>query len=95
VNEPIRLFLVSPALAIRHALARSLDAEAEILVIGEADSAVDAVARTPAARPHLVLTGAHLRDPDTPELCRRPHEAMPASHIIAVGVTPAVSWSPK
>jgi len=86
VNEPIRLFLVSPALAIRRALARSLDAEAEILVVGEAASAVDALARAPAARPHLVLTGAHLRDPDTPELCRRLHEAMPEVHIIVVGV---------
>ena len=55
-------------------------------VVGEADSAVDAVARAPAVRPHLVLTGAHLRDPDTPELCRRLHEAMPAVHVIAVGV---------
>ena len=86
MNEPIRLFLVSPALAIRRALARSLDAEAEILVVGEAASAVDALARAPAARPHLVLTGAHLRDPDTPELCRRLHEAMPEVHIIVVGV---------
>ena len=86
MNEPIRLFLVSPALAIRRALARSLDAEAEILVVGEAASAVDALARAPAARPHLVLTGAHLRSPDTPELCRRLHEAMPEVHIIVVGV---------
>ena len=50
VNEPIRLFLVSPARAIRRALARSLDAEAEILVVGEAASAVDALARAPASR---------------------------------------------
>ena len=70
----------------RRALARSLDGEAEILVVGEAASAVDALARAPAARPHLVLTGAHLRDPDTPELCRRLHGAMPGVHIIVVGV---------
>ena len=86
VNEPIRLFLVSPALAIRRALARSLDEEAEILVVGEARSAVDALARAPAARPHVVLAGAHLRDPDTPEMCRRLHEAMPEVHILVVGV---------
>jgi two-component system, NarL family, response regulator DevR len=86
VNEPTRLFLVSPALAIRRALARSLDAQAEILVVGESASTVDALARVPAARPHLVLTGAHLRDPDTAELCRRLHQAMPEVHIIAVGV---------
>ena len=45
MNEPVRLFLVSPAVAIRRALASSLDREAEILVVGEARSAVDALAR--------------------------------------------------
>jgi two-component system, NarL family, response regulator DevR len=86
VDGPIRLFLVSPALAIRGALARMLDEEAEILVVGEAGSAVDAIVRVPAARPHVVLAGAHLRDPDTPELCRRLHEALPGVHILVVGV---------
>ena len=86
MNEPIRLFLVSPALAIRRALARSLDKEAEILVVGEARSAVDAVVRVPAALPDVVLAGAHLRDPDTAEMCRRLHESMPGVHILVVGV---------
>ena len=58
MNEPIRLFLVSPALAIRRALARSLDAEAEILVVGEAASAA-----VPAALGNAVFdaTGVRLR----------------------------------
>lgn len=86
MNEPIRLFLVSPALAIRRALARLLDAETEILVVGEARSTVDALARVPAVHPHVVLTGAHLRDPDTSELCRRLHVAMPGVRILVVGV---------
>jgi two-component system response regulator DevR len=86
VNEPIRLFLVSPALAIRRALARSLDNEAELLVVGEARSAVDALVRIPAASPHVVVAGAHLRDPDTPELCRQLNEVMPGVHILVVGV---------
>lgn len=86
MNEPIRLFLVSPALAIRRALASSLDREAEILVVGEARSAVDALARAPAARPHVILAGAHLRDPDTPEMCRRLFEAMPGVRVLVVGV---------
>jgi DNA-binding NarL/FixJ family response regulator len=86
VDEPIRLFLVSPALAIRRALARALDEEAEILVVGEAGAAVDALVRVPAARPHVVLAGAHLHAPDTPEMCRRLLEAMPDVHILVVGV---------
>ena len=86
MTEPIRLFLVSPALAIRRALARSLDKEPEILVVGEARSTVEAMARTPATRPHVVLAGAHLRDPDTPEMCRRLHASMPEVHILVIGV---------
>ena len=86
MNEPIRLFLVSPAIAIRRAPARSLDKEAEIVVVGEARSAVDALVRAPAARPHVVLAGAHLRDPNTPEMCRRLQEAVPGVHILVVGV---------
>ena len=86
MNEPIRLFLVSPAVAIRHALARSLDSETGITVVGEARSSGEALARIPAARPHVALTGAHLRNPDTPEMCRRLRATLPELHILVVGV---------
>ena len=86
VNEPIRLFLASPALAIRRALARALDAEAEIEVVGEARSSTQALARVPAARPRVVLAGAHLREPDSPEMCRRLLAGMPQLTVLFVGV---------
>ena len=68
MSAPVRLFLVSPALAIRRALARALDAEANMVVVGEARSAAQALTRVPAARPDVVLAGAHLRAPDSAEM---------------------------
>lgn len=86
VPEPIRLFLASPALAIRRALARALDAEAEIEVVGEARSAAQALARVPAARPQVLLAGAHLREPDSSEMCRRLLAGMPELNVLFIGV---------
>jgi DNA-binding NarL/FixJ family response regulator len=86
VDEPIRLFLASPALAIRRALARALDAEADIEVVGEARSASQALARVPAARPHVVVAGAHLREPDAPEMCQRLLAVMPELNVLLIGV---------
>jgi len=86
VSEPIRLFLASPALAIRRALARALDAEADLEVVGEARSAAQTLARVPAARPDVVVAGAHLREPDSPEMCRRLLAALPDLNVLIIGV---------
>ena len=82
----MRLFLVSPALAVRRALARALDAEAEIEVVGEASTSRDALARVPAVRPDVVLAGSRLRDPDAVELCRRLLKTMPGLHVLVLDV---------
>jgi RNA polymerase sigma factor (sigma-70 family) len=89
VNEPIRLFLASPALAIRRAPARALDAETDLEVVGEARSATQALARIPAVRPDVVVAGAHLREPDSPELCRRLLAGMPHLNVLFIGVNAA------
>ena len=86
MHEPIRLFLASPALAIRRALARALDAEAEIEVVGEARSSTQTLARVPAVRPDVVVAGAHLREPDSPEMCRRLLAGMPELNVLFIGV---------
>ena len=89
MSEPIRLFLASPALAIRRALARVLDAEAELDVVGEARSSTQALARVPAVRPDVVVAGAHLREPDSPEMCRRLLAATPDLNVLFIGVNAA------
>lgn len=82
----MRLFLVSPALAVRRALARALDAEAEIEVVGEASTSSDALARVPAARPDVVLAGSRLQDPDSVEMCRLLLTALPDLHLLVIDV---------
>ena len=86
VDAQVRLFLVSPALAIRRALARALDAEPQIVVIGEARTSSQAVTRVPAVRPDVVLASAHLTDPDSPEMCRRLRAGMADLQVLMVGV---------
>jgi two-component system, NarL family, response regulator DevR len=86
VNAPLRLFLVSPALAIRRALAKSLDAESQIVVVGEARSSTQALTRVPAASPDVLLAGAHLTEPNSPDLCRQLRATMPHLQVLMVGV---------
>jgi two-component system response regulator DevR len=86
VDEDVRLFLVSPALAIRRALARALDAEPQLVVVGEARTSAQAVARVPAVRPDVVLASAHLTDPDSPEMCRLLRDGMAELQVLIVGV---------
>lgn len=82
----MQLFLVSPALALRRSLAQVLDSEPHIDVIGEARTSAGALARVPAARPDVVLAGAHLAEPDSPEMCRRLRGTMPGLQVLLVGV---------
>ena len=86
MDAQVRLFLVSPALALRRALARALDAEPQIVVIGEARTSAQAVARVPAVRPDVVLASAHLTDPDSPEMCRRLLDGTSDLQVLLVGV---------
>jgi DNA-binding NarL/FixJ family response regulator len=86
VTAPVRLFLVSPALAIRRSLSKALDAEPQIVVIGEARTSTQALARVPAVRPDVVLAGAHLTEPDSPEMCRWLRGTMPRLQVLMIGV---------
>ena len=86
MSTPVRLFLVSPALAVRRALAQALDAEAEIEVVGEADTSRQALARVPAVRPDVVLAGSRLRDPDSAEMCRLLLAGQPDLHVLVIDV---------
>jgi len=86
VSVPVRLFLVSPALAVRRALARALDGEAAIDVVGEASTSSEALVRVRAARPDVVLAGSRLQDPDTVEMCRLLLSDAPDLHVLIVDV---------
>lgn len=85
---PVRLFLVSPAIAIRRALARQLEAREEIVVVGEAGSSSQGLSRVPAVNPDVVLAGAHMRDPDSIEMCRLLRAAVPDLQILLMALFP-------
>jgi DNA-binding NarL/FixJ family response regulator len=88
VAPPVRLFVVSPAVAIRHALARDLEAREEIAVVGEAGSSSEGLSRVPAVRPDVVLAGAHMRDPDSIEMCRLLRAALPDLQMLLLALYP-------
>lgn len=89
MNAPVRLFLVAPAVGIRHALATTLDARDDVLVVGEAGSSRQALTRVPAARPDVVLVGPNVRDPDPPETCRLLRDALTGLHVLLVATNPS------
>jgi len=86
VTQPIRVVIVSPALAMMHGLAGALDAAPEIIMVGEAGSSRQALARVPALRPDVVLCGAHLTNPDSPQMCHRLRAAVPGLNVLMIGV---------
>lgn len=81
---------MSPAVALRRSLARSLDTDPRIVVTGEALTSAQALLRVPAARPDVVLAGAHLTEPDSPELCRRLRATSNDTHVLMIGVNAPV-----
>src|SRR3954447_21162428 len=84
VAPRVRLFLVAPAVALRHAMAKTLDAHADVLVVGEAGTSAQALTRVPAVRPDVVVAGENLRDPGPTEMCRLLREAVPNLPILLV-----------
>ena len=87
VDAQVRLFLgISGARHSARAGQSSLDAEPQIVVIGEARTSAQAVARIPAVRPDVVLASAHLTDPDSAEMCRRLRDGMAGIQVLLVGV---------
>jgi DNA-binding NarL/FixJ family response regulator len=88
MGSAVRLFLVSPAQAVRHSLAKELARRDEIVVVGGAGSSAQGISVVPTVRPEVVLAGAHMRDPDSIEMCRRLRAAVPDLPILLLGMYP-------
>jgi two-component system response regulator DevR len=88
VPSPVRLFLVSPAVALRQSLARGLQAREVLDVVGEASSSRQGVSRVAAVRPDVVLAGAHMRDPDSIEMCRQLRTAVADVQVLLLALYP-------
>jgi two-component system response regulator DevR len=71
VNDPaIRVFLLDDHEVVRRGVRELLDAEDDIEVVGEADTAERALARIPATRPDVAILDVRLPDGDGIAVCR-------------------------
>lgn len=73
----IRVFLVDDHEVVRRGLIDLLSADPELDVIGEADSAAQALARVPALAPDVAVLDVRLPDGNGIELCRELLSRMP------------------
>ena len=71
MDDPvIRVFLLDDHEVVRRGVRELLDAEDDIEVVGEADTAERALARIPATRPDVAILDVRLPDGDGIAVCR-------------------------
>lgn len=68
--QPIRILLVDDHEVVRVGLRKVLEADGKMTVVGEAETAAEAVARAQADRPDVVLLDIRLPDGDGIQACR-------------------------
>ncbi len=73
----IRVFLLDDHEVVRRGVRELLEAEPDIIVIGEAGTAASALARIPALRPDVAVLDVRLPDGDGVTVCREIRSRMP------------------
>ncbi|OIJ99284.1 DNA-binding response regulator [Streptomyces sp. MUSC 14] len=76
-QDPIRVFLLDDHEVVRRGLTDLLDAEPDIEVVGDADTAEHALSRGPALRPHVAVLDVRLPDGDGITVCRELRDRVP------------------
>jgi two-component system, NarL family, response regulator DevR len=74
---PIRVFLLDDHEIVRRGIADLLATQPDIIVVGEAGTAAEALARIPATRPQVAILDARLPDGSGIEVCRTVRSAQP------------------
>jgi DNA-binding NarL/FixJ family response regulator len=69
-REPIRVYLLDDHEMIRRGIRDLLEAEPDIVVVGESDSALEASRRIPALRPDVAILDGRLPDGSGIDVCR-------------------------
>jgi two-component system response regulator DevR len=73
----LKVFLVDDHELVRRGVADLLDEEPDLMVIGQASSVSEALARVPAANPDVVVLDVRLPDGNGVELCRELRSRLP------------------
>ncbi|MDP9116164.1 MAG: response regulator transcription factor [Actinomycetota bacterium] len=76
-TEDIRVFLLDDHEIVRRGIADLLETEDGVVLVGEAGTAAEAIARIPAARPHVAVLDARLPDGSGIDVCRDIRSSMP------------------
>jgi DNA-binding NarL/FixJ family response regulator len=76
-QEQIRVFLLDDHEVVRRGVRELLEAESDIIVVGEAGTAASALARIPALRPDVAVLDVRLPDGDGITVCRDIRSEMP------------------
>jgi len=74
----IRVFVLDDHEIVRRGISDLLQTEPDIEVVGEAATAADALARIPAAQPHVAVLDARLPDGSGIDVCRDIRSAVPS-----------------
>jgi DNA-binding NarL/FixJ family response regulator len=81
VTEPgaaaVRVFLLDDHEVVRRGVADLLEAESDLVVVGEASTAAEALARVPAVRPDVAVLDVRLPDGDGVTVCRELRSRLP------------------
>lgn len=73
----IRVFLLDDHEVVRRGIRDVLEAESDIVVVGEAGTAAEALARVPAVKPDVAILDVRLPDDDGVSVCRELRSKLP------------------
>jgi DNA-binding NarL/FixJ family response regulator len=73
----VRVFLLDDHEVVRRGVADLLEAEPDLIVVGEAATAAEALARVPAVRPDVAVLDVRLPDGDGVTVCRELRSLLP------------------
>jgi two-component system response regulator DevR len=76
--DQIRVFLLDDHEVVRRGVRDLLESEGDIVVVGEASTAAEALARVPAVRPDVAVLDVRLPDGDGVSVCRDLRSQFPA-----------------
>jgi DNA-binding NarL/FixJ family response regulator len=84
MTNEIRVFLIDDHPIVRESFARALADENDLVVVGQADTAADALKHAPLAKPHVVLVDLAMPDRDGMELLAALRVCIPTAKLLVL-----------